>query len=132
LESSSHETVIHRKWCVFGSGVDCSTPPQSTAAASERHGVNPELVIDKVRIAEHRTATISKIHLGRAMVVIVGAIAELGRSLIVQRIKAGMRRGVIYLVDRKLWIDTAPMAQALIFGDYAIHERDHQRYWKQL
>jgi DNA invertase Pin-like site-specific DNA recombinase len=30
--------------------------------------------------------------LGRAMVVIVGAIAELERSLIVERVKAGMRR----------------------------------------
>ena len=30
--------------------------------------------------------------LGRAMVVIVGAIAELERNLIVERVKAGMRR----------------------------------------
>src|SRR5271169_1565564 len=30
--------------------------------------------------------------LGRAMIVIVGAIAELERSLIVERVKAGMRR----------------------------------------
>jgi DNA invertase Pin-like site-specific DNA recombinase len=30
--------------------------------------------------------------LGRAMVVIVGAIAELERSLIVERVKAGMSR----------------------------------------
>ena len=30
--------------------------------------------------------------LGRAMVVIVGAIAELERSLIIERVKAGMRR----------------------------------------
>ena len=30
--------------------------------------------------------------LGRAMVIIVGAIAELERSLIVERVKAGMRR----------------------------------------
>jgi DNA invertase Pin-like site-specific DNA recombinase len=30
--------------------------------------------------------------LGRAMVVIVGAIAELEKSLIVERVKAGMRR----------------------------------------
>ena len=31
--------------------------------------------------------------LGRAMVVIIGAIAELERSLIVERVRAGMRRG---------------------------------------
>ncbi len=30
--------------------------------------------------------------LGRAIVVIVGAIAEFGRNLIVERVKAGMRR----------------------------------------
>ena len=30
--------------------------------------------------------------LGRAMIIIVGAIAELERSLIVERVKAGMRR----------------------------------------
>ena len=30
--------------------------------------------------------------LGRAMVVIIGAIAELERSLIVERVRAGMRR----------------------------------------
>ena len=33
--------------------------------------------------------------LGRAMVVIVGAIAELERSLIVERVKAGMRRATL-------------------------------------
>jgi hypothetical protein len=40
--------------------------------------------------------------------------------------------GIIYLVGEKLWIDTTLVARAMNFGDYAIHECDHQRYWEQL
>jgi hypothetical protein len=40
--------------------------------------------------------------------------------------------GIIYLAGEKLWIDSTAVARAMNFGDYAIHERDHQRYWEQL
>jgi len=40
--------------------------------------------------------------------------------------------GIIYLVGEKLWIDSTAVARAMNFGDYAIHECDHQRYWEQL
>jgi hypothetical protein len=40
--------------------------------------------------------------------------------------------GIIYLVGDWLWIDAAPVAQGMTVGDYVIHERDHQLYWKQL
>ena len=40
--------------------------------------------------------------------------------------------GIIYLVGDKLWIDAAPVAQALNVGDFVIHERDHQRYWERM
>jgi hypothetical protein len=40
--------------------------------------------------------------------------------------------GIIYLVGEKLWIDSTPVAQAMNFGGYLIHERDHQRYWRLL
>jgi hypothetical protein len=40
--------------------------------------------------------------------------------------------GIIYLVGEKLWIDSTAVARAMNLGDYAIHERDHQRYWEQL
>jgi hypothetical protein len=40
--------------------------------------------------------------------------------------------GIIYVVNDVLWFDTTPIASALNFGDFAVHERDHQLYWKQL
>jgi DNA invertase Pin-like site-specific DNA recombinase len=41
--------------------------------------------------------------LGRAIVVIVGAIAELEKSLIVERVRAGMRRAKL---DVRRWTST--------------------------
>jgi len=40
--------------------------------------------------------------------------------------------GIVYLVDKTLWIDATPLAEAGRFGDFAIHERDHHQYWAQL
>jgi hypothetical protein len=40
--------------------------------------------------------------------------------------------GIIYLVGDRLWIDSTPLARGMNFGDYVIHECDHQRYWKKL
>ena len=52
--------------------------------------------------------------LGRAMVVIVGAIAELERNLIVERVRAGMRRAKIegrQIGRRPLDVDRAAILQ---------------------
>jgi hypothetical protein len=46
--------------------------------------------------------------------------------------EAGPRVGIVYLVGDKLWIDAAPVARGLNVGDYVIHQRDHQEFWKQL
>lgn len=40
--------------------------------------------------------------------------------------------GIIYLIAGKLWIDATPVARAMHFGDYVIHEREHRQYWRQL
>lgn len=40
--------------------------------------------------------------------------------------------GIFYFVQKKLSIDTTPLAEAGRFGDFAIHERDHYQYWAQL
>lgn len=40
--------------------------------------------------------------------------------------------GIIFLVGRKLLIDSTPLAQAGSYGDSAIHERDHISYWAEL
>lgn len=40
--------------------------------------------------------------------------------------------GIVYLVDGKLWIDSAPVAEASNFGDLAFHKLQHEQYWKQL
>ncbi|HXN18460.1 MAG TPA: hypothetical protein VN875_09035 [Candidatus Binatus sp.] len=40
--------------------------------------------------------------------------------------------GIIYLVGKKLWIYSTPVARAMNFGGNLIHKRDHQRYWEQL
>jgi hypothetical protein len=39
--------------------------------------------------------------------------------------------GIIYLFGDRLWIDATPVARGMNFGDFVIHERDHQLYWKQ-
>jgi DNA invertase Pin-like site-specific DNA recombinase len=57
--------------------------------------------------------------LGRAMVVIVGAIAELERNLIVERVKAGMRRAKLegQLIGRKpLDVDRTAIVQDRLSG----------------
>jgi DNA invertase Pin-like site-specific DNA recombinase len=57
--------------------------------------------------------------LGRAMVVIVGAIAELEKSLIVERIRAGMRRAKLEgrRIGRKpLNVDRAAIVRDRISG----------------
>jgi len=46
--------------------------------------------------------------------------------------ESGPRVGIVYLVGDKLWIDTAPVVRSLNVGDYVIHQRDHQEFWKQL
>jgi len=40
--------------------------------------------------------------------------------------------GIIYLVGRELLIDSTPLAQAGIYGDFKIHERSHIDYWAEL
>jgi len=40
--------------------------------------------------------------------------------------------GIIYIFGGKFLIDSTPVAPGMIAGDFVIHERDHQRYWKQL
>ena len=40
--------------------------------------------------------------------------------------------GIVYLVARKLWVDSTPLTVAGRFGEFAIHERDHIRYWDEL
>jgi len=64
--------------------------------------------------------------LGRAIVVIIGAIAELERSLIVERVRAGMRRARLegqHIGRRPLDLDRAAIlrdrARGLSFGDLA-------------
>ena len=48
------------------------------------------------------------------------------------RREAGPCVGIVYLVGDKLWIDAAPVARGMNFGDFVIHQRDHQEFWKQL
>src|SRR5438105_13328722 len=40
--------------------------------------------------------------------------------------------GIVYLVRRKLWIDSTPLNQAGSYGDSNVHERDHEAYWQTL
>lgn len=56
--------------------------------------------------------------LGRAVVVIIGAIAELERNLIIERVRAGMRRA--RLEGRHIGRPSLPL-------DHAAIQRDHQR-----
>jgi hypothetical protein len=55
--------------------------------------------------------------LGRAVVVIIGAIAELERNLIIERVRAGMRRARLepaaILRDRRAWPKPRPAGQKL-------------------
>jgi DNA invertase Pin-like site-specific DNA recombinase len=53
--------------------------------------------------------------LGRAVVVIIGAVAELERSLIVERVRAGMRRA--RLEGRHIGRRPLPLDRAAILGD---------------
>src|ERR1017187_3658996 len=63
-------------------------------ARSVRHflEVLDELNQLNVEFVSHRENIDTGVALGRAMIVIVGAIAELERNLIIERVKAGMRR----------------------------------------
>ena len=57
--------------------------------------------------------------LGRAMVVIVGAIAELEKSLIVERVKAGMRRAKLegrHIGRAPLDVDRAAIVRDRVSG----------------
>jgi DNA invertase Pin-like site-specific DNA recombinase len=52
--------------------------------------------------------------LGRAIIIIVGAVAELERSLIVERVRAGMRRARLegqHIVRNPLTLDNAAIQQ---------------------
>jgi DNA invertase Pin-like site-specific DNA recombinase len=53
--------------------------------------------------------------LGRAIVVIIGAIAELERSLIVERVRAGMRRARLEAITSAAtrWCSTTPPSNAI-------------------
>src|SRR5271169_5946571 len=63
--------------------------------------------------------------LGRAMVIIVGAIAELERSLIVERVRAGMRRARVCRVMKELGAgDTALALVGAGFADAPVAEHD--------
>jgi hypothetical protein len=50
--------------------------------------------------------------LGRAIVVIIGAIAELERNLIVERVRAGMRTGSPFRPLLAEWGEGAPASKA--------------------
>jgi hypothetical protein len=39
--------------------------------------------------------------------------------------------GIFYLVGKKLLVDSTPLAQAALYGDHLIHDRDHIEYWAQ-
>jgi DNA invertase Pin-like site-specific DNA recombinase len=53
--------------------------------------------------------------LGRAVVIIVGAIAELERNLIIERVRAGMRRAK--LEGRRIWRRPANVDRAAVLRD---------------
>lgn len=40
--------------------------------------------------------------------------------------------GIFYLVGRRLFIDSTPMEEANSWGEFAVHEPSHLRYWGQL
>jgi len=56
--------------------------------------------------------------LGRAIVVIIGAIAELERNLIIERVRAGMRRA---------FLEGRPIGRKPLDLDHIAILRDHQR-----
>jgi DNA invertase Pin-like site-specific DNA recombinase len=85
-------------------------------ARSVRHflEVLDELTQLNVEFVSHRENIDTGGALGRAMIVIVGAIAELERNLIIERVKAGMRRARLEgtILGRKpLDVDRAAIVQ---------------------
>ena len=40
--------------------------------------------------------------------------------------------GIIFLVGKTLLIDRTPVSEGEIYGDFRIHERGHDMYWKTL
>jgi DNA invertase Pin-like site-specific DNA recombinase len=85
-------------------------------ARSVRHflEVLDELTQLNVEFVSHRENIDTGGALGRAMIVIVGAIAELERNLIIERVKAGMRRARlegVQLGRKPLDVDRAAIVQ---------------------
>ena len=81
-------------------------------ARSTRHllEVLDELTRLQIQFVSFREALDTSGALGRAVTVIIGAIAELERSLIVERVRAGMRRAKLegrHIGRRPLVLDTA-------------------------
>lgn len=81
-------------------------------ARSTRHllEVLDELTRLQIQFVSFREALDTSGALGRAVTVIIGAIAELERSLIVERVKAGMRRARLegrHIGRKPLDLDTA-------------------------
>jgi DNA invertase Pin-like site-specific DNA recombinase len=88
-------------------------------ARSTRHllEVLDELTRLKIQFVSFREALDTSGALGRAVTVIIGAIAELERSLIVERVRAGMRRARLegrHIGRKPLELDTT-----VIIGDRA-------------
>ena len=85
-------------------------------ARSVRHflEVLDELTHLRIEFISFRENVDSGGPLGRALVVIIGAIAELERSLIVERVRAGMRRAKLegrHIGRRKLDVDRAAVVR---------------------
>src|ERR1017187_1605633 len=90
-------------------------------ARSVRHflEVLDELTQLNVEFVSHRENIDTGGALGRAMIVIVGAIAELERNLIIERVKAGMRRARLegtVLGRKPLDVDRAAIVRVRLCG----------------
>jgi DNA invertase Pin-like site-specific DNA recombinase len=86
-------------------------------ARSVRHflEVLDELNHIKVELVSFRENIDTRGPLGRAMVVIVSAIAELERNLIIERVRAGMRRAKLegQHIGRRPLFGTKPAARTM-------------------
>lgn len=40
--------------------------------------------------------------------------------------------GIIFVSNRRLWVETTPLQSAGTYGEFKIHEGDHVTYWDQL
>jgi DNA invertase Pin-like site-specific DNA recombinase len=96
-------------------------------ARSVRHflEVLDELTQLNIEFVSHRENIDTGGALGRAMIVIVGAIAELERSLITERVRAGMRRARLegtVLGRKPLDVDRAAIVRDRLSGTMSLTE----------